>query len=100
MIGDIVVRQCKGRTIISKRPNKSSVAPTPAQQKTRILFKEAAEFAKQVLQDPDRKQAYAQKLKKAEGSLYVAIVTDYLKERKESEREQIPTPRSPKGRGR
>lgn len=85
-IGDIVVRQCKGRTIICNRPKKSSVAPTASQQKTRILFKQAAEFAKQVLRDPDRKQAYAQKLKKVEGSLYVAILTDYLKERKESER--------------
>lgn len=79
-IGDeIVFRQVGNRTMVAKRPRKSTIV-SPKQQPQRDLFAKAVVFAKTMLLDPAIRADYQNRAKLAGlASAYSAAVTDYLK---------------------
>lgn len=80
-IGDeIVFRQVGKRTLVAKRPRKSTLL-TPGQEAQRELFRKAVTFAKTMMLNPEVKADYALRARMAGlASPYSAAVTDYLKQ--------------------
>ena len=66
-VGDLVFKhRPDGRIVVSKRPDMSRVIPSERQIIQRKRFKEAVNFAKQSLQDPEKEQALKSKLRKGQ----------------------------------
>ena len=79
-IGDeIVFRQVGKRTLVAKRPRRSTLL-TPGQEAQRELFRKAVTFAKTMMLNPEVKADYEVRARLAGlASAYSAAVTDYLK---------------------
>ncbi|MDR2917765.1 MAG: hypothetical protein LBV72_00155 [Tannerella sp.] len=80
MIGNqMVYRNCKGKIILSKRPQCTGYQ-SDAQKKQRLRFKEATIYAKAALTDADTFKAYSEKAQHSEDALtaYNVAVADYL----------------------
>lgn len=56
--GMLVFKQVNGKTIVAQRPRKSSKAPSADQLERQQKFKEAALYAKSIIQDPLYKPLY------------------------------------------
>jgi hypothetical protein len=54
-IGEIVIKQYRYGTVVTKLPDMSNVKSTRLQKKKRKRFKEAVAFAKSILADPEKK---------------------------------------------
>ena len=79
-IGDLIYKTNKsGLTYTSRRPDRSNVISTKAQNKLRNNFAKAVSYAKSVLQDPVKAEKY-QPLKNK--SLYITAIKDYLNQHK------------------
>ena len=77
--GTVVFRQCNGKTIIANRPRKARRV-TEKQVLHREKFKEAAYFAKAMMQVPEMKAYYVKRAKKMKvSSAYVAALTEQLR---------------------
>jgi len=76
-IGGVTFRQYKGKTIVSMLPSRRNTKPTPVQAQQRTRFKQAAEFAKAIMHNPDRRAIYEARLGKK--SLYCSLITEYFK---------------------
>ncbi len=74
--GQVVYKQWRGQTILSKLPDMSGIIPSAAQIKCREKFTRANEFAQKILKDPIASKAY--KPKKHQ-SLQNCIVSVYMK---------------------
>ena len=61
------------------------------QRKCRNLFKEAVEYAKQVIADPVEKAAWQKKLRKRNGVFNAAVKFYMLKEKRDKERAKMMT---------
>ncbi len=77
-IRQLVFRQWQGQTIVSSAPVPNSVPATAAQQLTRDTFRQAAIYAKAILQDIATKLAYKAKARPGESAYNVAIA-DFFK---------------------
>ena len=77
-IGNLVIRQYKGRTIISGQPRKPK-KQTELQRQSRSRFKQAAYAAKVTLRDPEKKAYYAKKAEKNnQPNAYTAALQEFL----------------------
>ena len=75
----IVVKQYPGdRIIITAYPDMSRVKPSKAQKSQRSYFKEAVSYAKNILSNPVEKQLAQSRLFARTGSLYHALVKEYM----------------------
>jgi len=78
-IGDqLVYRQRAGKTIIAKRPKKSSVQATALQLEVQELFTEAVLYAKAVIADEAKKALYQSKAKAGKSAFNLAL-SDFCK---------------------
>ena len=77
-IGDIVVKQYRYGTVVTKVPDMSNVKSTRLQKKKRKKFKEAVAFAQKILANPAKRAAFEAKLKRGKTG-YHAAISQYLK---------------------
>lgn len=78
-VGDIVIKQYRSGTVITKVPDMSGILPTKSQKKNRRRFSDAVKFAKSIVADPDEHAAWKSKTRKGT-SVYHAAMRAYLKE--------------------
>lgn len=80
MFGGVVVfRQLRGKTIMANKPRKPTTQ-SALQRENRSRFAKASAFAKQVLQDPQKKEYYLAKARKLKlPNAYTAAITDYMR---------------------
>lgn len=77
-IGDIVVKQYRHGSVITKVPDMSKVKPSASQKQRRIRFSKAVAYAKAILSDSRTKSTYQRRLKRG-SSVYHAAISEYLK---------------------
>ena len=78
-----VVKQYLGdRTIITVYPDMSKVKPSEAQLLAKADFSNAVAYAKQVMNDEVKKLKAKDRLAKRKGSLYHALIAEYMGNRK------------------
>ena len=58
VLKQIVIKQYKHKTIVSKYPDMSAVIPSESQLKEKVRFADAVIFAKEIINDPVKKAAY------------------------------------------
>lgn len=80
MLGGVVVyRQLRGKTVMSNRPRKPT-RQSDLQRQNRQRFRAAALFAREAMQDPEKKERYRIKARKLNlPNAYTAALTDYLR---------------------
>lgn len=80
MLGDVVVfRQLRGKTIMANRPSKPRFQ-SELQRENRRRFAKASAFAKQAMQDPQKKEYYRAKARRLGlPNGYTAAITDYMR---------------------
>jgi hypothetical protein len=80
----LVFRTLRGKTFVSATPRKPDKRKeSDAQRKTRSTFKEAAAWARHVLQDPEKKTYYRFRAKALKlPNAYTAAITDYMRKPK------------------
>lgn len=72
---DLVSKIINGKTFFSKYPDRSQVKYTKEQVKIKMIFKNAAKFAAEIVNDPVKQAAY----KKKKGySVYHSALADYM----------------------
>jgi hypothetical protein len=76
-LGDIVVKQYKYGTVITKLPDMSKVKSTARQKKQRKRFAAAVAYAKSINADPKKKAQYQKKVKKGSTVFHTAL-REYL----------------------
>ena len=76
--GELVYRRLRGSTIIAQRPEQSGRAPSPAQQRQRERFTQAAEYARQVLSDPHQREIYEALAKERNRRVDKMLASDFL----------------------
>ncbi len=74
-----VISKYNGKGMLFKPVYKRRIKKTPRQLEMQERFTKATQYAKYVLRDLEKREAYERKLKKINGSLFPAIVADYLK---------------------
>jgi predicted HTH transcriptional regulator len=72
---DLVSKVINGKTFHSKYPDRSQVKYTKEQLKIKMIFKDAAKFAGEIVNDPVKKKAYK---KKAGYTVYHSALADYM----------------------
>ena len=77
MLGNLVIRQVNGKTIISIRPKKREV-PTDHQLKTKARFMLAVDYAKKQMADPNSKALYKKAAVREIPNAYTAALKDFL----------------------
>lgn len=79
MIGNHVFKQVRGKTIMCSRPPKPS-KQSKQQKENRDRFRQASQWAKTVLLDPDQKSYYQKKAHKLKlPNAYTAAIADYMR---------------------
>ena len=76
-----ILKQYKHYTVFSNFPDMSGIKPSKKQKVKRSLFQEAVKHARSIINDPEKKAAYAKKLK-GKSSVYHAAVSEYMKANK------------------
>jgi short-subunit dehydrogenase len=76
-IGKLVLKQFKGKTVISKAPDRSKVKLSDTQKAANGRFKEAVAFAKDILRNEEKRKAYEATLKPGK-SVYHTALAEYL----------------------
>jgi hypothetical protein len=74
--GNMVIKQCNGKTIISALPCKSSNPPTQKQLMVQRRFTCAARYAKTVMADPEAHAALATRLQPGQ-TVYTLAMKDF-----------------------
>lgn len=80
-VGNIIFKNYDNQTVISKRPNMSSIVKTEKQKENQLLFKAAQAYAKSIISDPEQKLAFAKMIPKGK-IVYHAAISKYLKDNK------------------
>jgi hypothetical protein len=80
----LVFKKYKDKTVVTKMPDMSRVKPTPLQLHYKKEFKEAVAYARSINKDPEKKRAYASKLKPGK-SVFNACIKEYMKKIREEE---------------
>ncbi|GGH77942.1 hypothetical protein HNQ91_003993 [Filimonas zeae] len=74
LVGDLLVfTKRAGKTIVSRKPDKSSVPPTPLQISVRERFREAVQYAKSILSIPAAKAMYEEMTKPGQSAFNLAM---------------------------
>ena len=73
----IVVKQYRGKTVITAYPDMSNIKPSKLQKLKRKKFASAIAYAQLIVHDPVKKAAYAKKLKKG-ARVYNAAIKEFL----------------------
>ncbi|MGA3013871.1 MAG: hypothetical protein ABSD71_07525 [Bacteroidales bacterium] len=78
-LGDIVLRNYGGKSVMAKRPDCSKVVKSPAQLENQKSFAKAVKYSKAVKNDPQRSEDYSEKKKKTKyKDVYHAAMSDCL----------------------
>jgi hypothetical protein len=78
-VGDIVLRNYGGKSVMAKRPDCSKVVKSPAQLENQKSFARAVKYSKGVKNDPQRSESYSEKKKKTKyKDVYHAAMSDCL----------------------
>jgi len=78
-VGDIVLRNYGGKSVMAKRPDCSKVVKSPAQLENQKSFARAVKYSKGVKNDPQRSESYNEKKKKTKyKDVYHAAMSDCL----------------------
>ena len=78
-VGDIVLRNYGGRSVMSKRPDCSKVIKSPAQLANQAKFAKANKYSKAVKNDPQRSKDYSEKKKKTKyKDVYHEAMSDFM----------------------
>jgi hypothetical protein len=87
-VGDLVFRQLRGKTVISKMPRKPDPSrETVAQRRTRDKMRNASRYALDSTRNPERKAYYSSVARKLKlPNAYTAAVTEYLRKTIELEK--------------
>ena len=83
---EFVIKHYSYGAIRTKYPDMTRIIATAKQRKCRNLFKEAVEYAKQVIADPEAKAAWQKRLRRRNGVFNAAVKFYMLKEKREKER--------------
>jgi hypothetical protein len=79
-LGNVVFRQYpNGDIIVSKAPDMSAVAWSPAQQEQRQRFKAAIAYAKAAMADPGARAVYEKRAAEQKRLPFRVAVSDYFK---------------------
>ena len=78
---NVVFKQYKDGEVVTKFPDMSRINASKGQRKQRNLFKEATAYAKDIISDPEKKNAYKEKTRKNQ-SVYNAAISEYMKRAK------------------
>jgi hypothetical protein len=79
-MGNMVFRRSStGQTILQRAPRVSNVKPSPAQQAHRQRFKEAAVYAKTILNEPECRAYYEAEAARLHRSPYSVAVAGYFR---------------------
>ncbi|MGA3012621.1 MAG: hypothetical protein ABSD71_01170 [Bacteroidales bacterium] len=78
-VGDIVLRNYSGKSVMAKRPDCSKVVKSPAQLENQKRFVKAVKYSKAVKNDPQQSECYSEKKKKTKyKDVYHAAMSDYM----------------------
>ena len=78
-LGDVVFRVSQsGETFITRSPDMSAVAWSPAQQEHRRRFKAAIAYAKAAMTDPDARAVYEKQALEGNRRPFQLAVADYF----------------------
>ena len=77
-VGDIVLRNYDGKSVMAKRPDCSKVVKSPAQLENQKRFAKAVNSSKNVKCDPERCDYYRKNKKKKAQDVYHAAMSDCL----------------------
>ena len=78
-VGDIVLRNYGGKSVMAKRPDCSKVVKSPAQLTNQAKFAKAVKFSKAVRNNPQRSEDYSEMKKKTKyKDIYHAAMSDCL----------------------
>jgi hypothetical protein len=78
-VGDIVLRNYGGKSVMAKRPDCSKVVKSPAQLANMAKFAKAAKYSKAVKNDPQQSEDYIKMKKKTKyKDVYHAAMSDFL----------------------
>ena len=78
-VGDIVLRNYRGKSVMAKRPDCSKVVKSPAQLENQKRFAKAVKRNKAIKNDPQRFEYYSKKKKKKKYlSAYHAAMSDCM----------------------
>ena len=80
-VGNIIFKNYANKTVVSKRPDMSSVVKTEKQKENQNKFKAAQAYAKSIIEDPEKKLAFSKKIEKGK-TVYHSAIAKYLKENK------------------
>lgn len=78
MVGDLVFREVRGSTVLSRKPDRSAKPPTEAQEAQRERFREASFYGKAVLADPDARAFYEALAEKRKKPVFSIAIADFL----------------------
>jgi len=78
-VGDIVLRNYGGKSVMAKRPDCSKVIKSAAQLANQAKFAKANKYSKAVKNDPQRSKDYSEKKKNTKyKDVYHAAMSDYM----------------------
>ncbi len=80
-IGNIIIKNYKGKAVISKIPDMSNVVKTEQQLENQDRFQAAQAYAKSIINDPIKKSEYLKAIPEGK-TVYHAALSKYLKENK------------------
>lgn len=78
-IDGVLLKHYSYGTVISKMPDRSKVKLTAHQKDLNNHFQDAVEYARSIIQDPEKKMKFAKAAKKRQLSVYHMVLSDYLK---------------------
>ncbi|MGA3012870.1 MAG: hypothetical protein ABSD71_02420 [Bacteroidales bacterium] len=78
-VGDVVLRNYGGKSVMAKRPDCSKVVKSAAQLANMARFAKASKYSKMVKNDPQRCEDYNEKKKKTKyQDVYHAAMSDFM----------------------
>ena len=79
VMDDVIYKRFEDRTISAVKPPPFEGPPTPAQERVRTRFKEAAAYARAVFADPARKAVYEAEAKAlGTQTVFALVMSDFL----------------------
>lgn len=76
---ELVFKQYRNKTVVSRRPDMSRVRASTYQKKNRSLFAAAVAYAKEISRNPEKKQLYAGRVADGQTVYHYAIKEFYAK---------------------
>ncbi|MEO6404394.1 MAG: hypothetical protein ABIY51_02100 [Ferruginibacter sp.] len=77
-VGDLVVKHYKDKIVVTKAPNFGPDKPTKLQKVHRTEFSKAVAYAKSIILNPEKKKAYAKKVKNGQ-RIYNYAIQEYYR---------------------